>query len=127
MFNLALICDAAASAAPEVAAPAAAPADPATQVAEQPNVLMQFLPIFLILIVFMFFMSRGQKKQQMKRQEMLDRIAKGDEVLLASGIYGKVAEVSQEDLMVEIAGGVVIKVAKAGIANVVTEEEPKTK
>ena len=127
MFNLALICDAAASAAPEVAAPAAAPADPATQVAEQPNVLMQFLPIFLILIVFMFFMSRGQKKQQMKRQEMLDRIAKGDEVLLASGIYGKVAEVSQEDLVVEIAGGVVIKVAKAGIANVVTEEEPKTK
>ena len=121
MFNLALICDAAANGGEAVAATDAAAATSAL------HPLMRLAPIFIILIVFMFFMSRGQKKQQMKRQEMLDRIAKGDEVLLASGIYGKVSEVRQDDFMVEISGGVVIKVAKAGIANVVPGEEPKTK
>lgn len=116
MFNFALIADAAATTATETAG-----AQPAA-----PNPLMQLAPIFIILVVFMFFMSRGQKKQQMKRQQMLDQITKGNEVLLSSGIYGKVDEVRQDDFMVEISGGVVIKVAKAGIASVITEEE-KTK
>ena len=57
-----------------------------------------------------------------KRQEMMDKITKGTKVLLTSGIYATVAEVHEKAMIVEIASGVKIKVAKAGVADVVTEE-----
>ncbi len=85
--------------------------------------LLSFMPIILIMIVFMFFMSRSQKKQQQKRQEMLDSIVKGTEVMLASGMYGKVDSVLADAFIVEIAPNVKIKVAKAGIAEVVVKDE----
>jgi preprotein translocase subunit YajC len=72
-------------------------------------------------------MSRSQKKQQAKRQQMIDQITKGTEVLLTSGIFGKVAEVEAQEMIVEIASGVKIKVAKSAIANVVVPEETENK
>jgi preprotein translocase subunit YajC len=68
-------------------------------------------------------MSRSQKKQQAKRQQMIDQITKGTEVLLTSGIFGKVAEIEEQEMIIEIASGVKIKVAKSAIANVVTAPE----
>ncbi len=85
--------------------------------------LMSFMPIILIMIVFMFFMSRGQKKQQQKRQQMLDSIVKGTEVMLSCGIYGKIDSVAEDFFIVEIAPNVKIKIAKAGIAEVIVKEE----
>ena len=58
-----------------------------------------------------------------KRQEMMDKIAKGSKVLLTSGIYGVVDAVHDDSMVVEIASGVKVKVAKAGVADVVTDGE----
>lgn len=82
---------------------------------------LQMLPFILIFVVMIFFMNRSQKKQMQKRQEMLDKITKGTKVLLSSGIYGTVDAVQEDAMVVEIATGVKIRVAKAGIADVVPE------
>ena len=76
------------------------------------------LPFIIIFVVMIYFMNRSQKKQMQKRQEMINKIAKGTKVLLTSGIYGVVDAVHDDSMIVEIANGVKIKVAKAGIAGI---------
>ena len=88
-----------------------------------PSPWLQMLPFILIFVVMIFFMNRSQKKQAQKRQEMMDKITKGTKVLLTSGIYGTVDSVQEETMVVEIAAGVKIKIAKVGIADVVTDGE----
>ena len=94
---------------------------------QQPNswgmlLASPMVPIILMFVIMMFVMSRLQKKQNAKRQEMIDKITKGTKVLLASGIYATVSEVHEKTMIVEIASGVKIKIAKTGVADVVTEE-----
>ncbi len=83
---------------------------------------LQMLPFILIFVVMIFFMNRSQKKQMQKRQEMMDKITKGTKVLLTSGIYGTVDAVHEDSMIVEIATGVKIKVAKAGVAGLDTPD-----
>ena len=91
------------------------------------NSIMQMVPIFLVVIVFMFFMSRSQRKQQQKREEMLNALVRGKEVMLANGIYGKISEVKEKTFIVEIAPNVCIEVAKNGVAEVVSAETEEKK
>ena len=85
------------------------------------SVLMDFLPIIIIIAVFYIFIFRGNKKQQQKRQEALDRIVKGSPVMLNSGVFGKVVEVREKEFLVEIAENVRVLVIKNGV-NPVEEE-----
>ena len=82
----------------------------------QGNPWMSMLPFILIFVVMIFFMNRSQKKAMAKRQEMMDKIVKGTKVLLTSGIYGTVDAVQEDSMIVEIAAGVKIQVAKSGIS-----------
>ncbi|MBE6386786.1 MAG: preprotein translocase subunit YajC [Lentisphaerae bacterium] len=102
-----------------------AAAEAAPKAAKAQNPFMQMIPIFLIVIVFMFLMSRSQRKQQQKREEMLNALVKGKEVMLANGIYGKISEVKEKTFIVEIAPSVCVEVAKNGVAEVVSEEPAK--
>lgn len=90
---------------------------------QQGNPWLSMLPFILIFVVMIFFMNRSQKKAMAKRQEMMDKIAKGTKVLLTSGIYGTVEAVYDDSMIVEIASGVKIKVAKSGISGLVQNEE----
>lgn len=101
-----------------IATAAAAAAPQAKQ-----NPFASMIPVFLIVIVFMFFMSRSQKKQQQKRQDMLNALVRGKEVMLGNGIYGKISEVKENTFIVEIAPGVCIEVAKSGVAEVIEQQE----
>lgn len=73
--------------------------------------------IFLVLIVavFYFFMIRPQMKRQKEAKKFRDGLQKGDKVITAGGIYGKIAEVHDTYLFVEIDTNVKIKVDKASV------------
>ncbi len=120
-----LLCDGAAQAAE--ATTQAANGAAAENVAAQPSPLLQMAPFFIIIIVFMFLMSRSQKKQAQKRQQMIEQIVKGTEVMLSCGIYGKVAEVTADEMSVEIADGVKIKVNKNGISQIIEAKAQENK
>lgn len=68
--------------------------------------------IILLIIVFYFFMIRPQQKQQKKTKEFRDGLAKGDKVLTAGGIHGKIADVKETTVVLEVAQGVKITVEK---------------
>jgi preprotein translocase subunit YajC len=89
-----------------------------------------FLPLLGPIIIFgvmIFFMIRSQKKQAQKRQQMLERIKKGDQVVTAGGIYAKVIEVKDKTFVVEIADKVNVEISKSGVNGVFNEEQTAAK
>jgi preprotein translocase subunit YajC len=66
----------------------------------------------LLLVVFYFLLIRPQSKRAKEQREMLSKIAAGDEVATTGGILGKVTEVGDQFLTLEIASGVSVKVQK---------------
>jgi len=89
--------------------------------------LQQFLPIILIFVVFYFLMIRPQQKKMKAHREMVSALRRGDRVLLQGGIFGKVANApaaTDNDLMVEIADKVQIKVARTAVAEVLEKTQP---
>ena len=77
------------------------------------------LTIGFIAILF-FVLMRPQRKAKMRRREMLRQLEIGDEVLLASGIYGRVVRFDEPTVFVEISDSVQIKVTREAIAERIT-------
>ena len=67
--------------------------------------LTGMLPLVLMFVVLYFVMIRPQMKRQKEHRAMIDALAKGDEVVIAGGMLGKVARMSEQYLGVEIASG----------------------
>lgn len=72
----------------------------------------------LLLVVFYFLLIRPQSKRAKEQREMLAKVAVGDEVATTGGILGKVTEVGEQFLTLEIANGVSVKLQKFQIAQV---------
>jgi len=77
--------------------------------------LSGFAPFILIIIVFYFFMIRPQMKRQKELRKYREALKKGDKVITTSGIYGKVSEIKDQFVSVEIADGVKVKMDKSAI------------
>ena len=77
--------------------------------------LMSFLPIILMFVVVYFLMIRPQMKRQKEQKAMIDALSKGDEVVTAGGMLGKISKVSDAYLTVEIADGTEIVMQKASV------------
>ena len=74
-------------------------------------------PIILIGIMY-FLMIRPQMKRQKEHRAMLEKLARGDEVITNGGIVGSVVELGEAFITVEIANGVQVRVQKGAIASV---------
>ena len=77
--------------------------------------LMSFLPIILMFVVLYFLMIRPQMKRQKEQKAMIDALAKGDEVITAGGLLGKVTKVSDGYITVEVATGTEVVMQKAAV------------
>lgn len=82
---------------------------------QEANPWMSMLPLLLIIVVFYFFMIRPQMKRQKEIRKFRESLAKGDKVVTTGGIYGKISEVKETTVILEIAKDVNITVDKAGI------------
>ena len=84
-----------------------------------------FLPLILIFVVFYFLLIRPQQKKAKQHREMLAAIRRGDKVVTNGGILGTVTKVVDEnELMVEIAEGIRVRVQRGMIAAVRSKTEP---
>ncbi len=80
-----------------------------------PSPLTSLLPLLLIIVVFYFFMIRPQVKKQKELKNYRSSISKGEKIVTTGGIYGKVTDIKEQTLTVEIADNVRIKVDKNAV------------
>jgi len=83
---------------------------------------VQFLPFLLIIVVFWFLIIRPQQKRQRAAQQMQTTLAVDSKVMLSSGIFGTVTEITDDHIAVEVAEGVSIKVVRAAISRILPED-----
>ncbi len=88
----------------------------AADAAAQPNMLMQFGPLVLIMFAFYFLMIRPQQKKMKAHQAMLASLKVGDRVILASGFAGKITKIEERFFTVEIARNVDVQVERNAVA-----------
>ncbi|AEQ51488.1 preprotein translocase subunit YajC [Pelagibacterium halotolerans] len=87
--------------------------------------ISSFVPIILLIAIFWFLIFRPQQKRMKTHQAMLAAVKRGDTIVTNGGVVGKVTKaVDGEDLEVEIATGVKIKVVRSMISDVRTKSEP---
>ena len=83
------------------------------------------MPFILIAVVFYFLLIRPQQKRQKDHKSMVANLRRGDKVVTAGGIIGTVAKAPTDtELVVEIAEGVKVKVARATISEVISKTDP---
>jgi preprotein translocase subunit YajC len=86
--------------------------------------ILQLAPILLMVVLFYFMLIRPQQKRAKEHQAMLGNLKRGDNVVLSSGVLGKIVRVEDKEVGVEIAQGVTVKVMKGMITEVRAKGEP---
>ena len=85
------------------------------------QLLMGIAPWLLIFVVFYLLMIRPQQRRAKEHQASINAVKKGDEVITAGGIRGRVTKVGDDEAEVEIAQGVKVRVVKSTITQVLTK------
>jgi len=81
--------------------------------------LMTVLPLLLIFVVFYFLLIRPQSKRAKEHREMVAKLAAGDEVVTNGGMLGRISEVGELFVTLQVSAGVAIQVQKVQIAQLV--------
>ena len=97
-------------------------ADGTASATPAPNPLLQFLPFILIFAILYFMMIRPQQRKEKERRKMIEQLRAGAKVIFAGGILGTIVEAKEKTFKIEIAGDVVIEVARAAVQTVIEEE-----
>lgn len=82
------------------------------------STLMSLLPLVLMFVVLYFVMIRPQMKRQKEHKAMIDALAKGDEVVTAGGLLGKVSKLGETTIGVELADGVEVQLQRTAVVQV---------
>lgn len=93
----------------------------AQDAAAQPSMITQLLPLILIFIVFYFLLIRPQMKRAKEHKALVASLTKGNEVVTNGGLLGKITEVSDSFVTLELAEGVQIKVQRHAIGAVMPD------
>jgi preprotein translocase subunit YajC len=90
------------------------------------SILSALLLPVLLLVVFYFLLIRPQNKRAKDQRDMLSKIAAGDEITTTGGILGKIVEVGEQFITLEVAANVHIKLQKAQVAQVLPKGTVKS-
>jgi len=89
------------------------------------NAFAQFIPLILIFAIMYFLLIRPQQKKLKDHQAMVSALRRGDQVVTQGGLIGKVVKVKEDnELEVELADGVKVRVVQSTIAQVLSKTEP---
>lgn len=86
--------------------------------------LIQILPLLLILPLLYFMMIRPQQRRMKAHQDMITAVKKGDTIVSAGGLVGKVKGVADDEVRVELAPNVEVRLLRQSIAEVRNKGEP---
>ena len=82
------------------------------------STLVSLLPLVLMFVVLYFIMIRPQMKRQKEHKAMISALAKGDEVVTAGGLLGKVTKLDESFVRLEVASGVEMQVQRSAVVQV---------
>lgn len=88
------------------------------QDAAQTGGLMSFLPLIVIFAVFYFMLIRPQMKRSKEHRQLVSQLSKGDEVVTNGGLLGRITDVTESFITLELADGVEVKLQRQAVANV---------
>jgi preprotein translocase subunit YajC len=91
---------------------------PAAAGGDMQSSLMGMLPLVLMFVVLYFIMIRPQMKKQKEHKAMIEAVAKGDEIVTAGGVLGKVSKIGDTFLGLEVASGVEIQIQRSAVVQV---------
>ncbi len=94
--------------------------------AAQQGGLAGFLPLIIIFVLFYFLLIRPQTKRAKEHKGMVEALAKGDEVMTGGGLVGRIANVEDNFITLEIAEGVKVKVQKHAVSSLLPKGTFKT-
>ena len=97
---------------------ASAHAQAAGGAAAAPNPIMSFLPLIILFGIFYFMLIRPQMKRAKEARAMVAALAKGDEVLTNGGLLGRIEDISETFVTLEIADKISVKLQKSAITTV---------
>ena len=93
--------------------------------AGEPALITSLMPLLLIFVVFYFLLIRPQQKKAKQHREMVSAVRRGDTVITAGGLVGKVVKVvSDDEVEIEIAKDVKVRAIKATLSDVRGKPEP---
>jgi preprotein translocase subunit YajC len=92
-----------------------------------PGPLVTILPFILIFVIMYFMVIRPQQKKAREHQDMLSKLKRNDEVMTSGGIYGKVIDLKDTVVTLEVAPNVRIRVHRPQISVVLTAEKASAK
>ncbi|MDZ7709821.1 MAG: preprotein translocase subunit YajC [Roseovarius sp.] len=85
----------------------------------------QFVPLILIFVIMYFLLIRPQQKKLKEHKAMVEALRRGDQVVTQGGLIGKVAKVKDDnEIEVELAEGVKVRVVRSTVAQVLSKTEP---
>lgn len=87
---------------------------------------VSFLPLIILFVVFYFLLIRPQLKQAKQHKRLVSELAKGDEIVTNGGLLGKIREVGDNFIVVEIAKDTEVKVQKQAVSTVMPKGTLKT-
>jgi preprotein translocase subunit YajC len=88
--------------------------------------LLSFLPLIVIFVVFYFLLIRPQMKRAKEHKALVSNLAKGDEVVTNGGLLGRITDVGESFVTVELADNVSVKLQKHAVANVMPKGTVKS-
>lgn len=84
---------------------------------------MQFVPILLVFAIFYFLLIAPMRKRQKALQGLIEGLKKGDRVVTNGGLYGTVAAIEEQVVILKLAENLKVRVAKSAIAGLEGQEE----
>ena len=93
--------------------------------ASETSFIASLIPLLLVFVIFYFLLIRPQQRRVKEHKAMVESLRRGDQVITGGGIYGKVTKVREGDeVEVEIADGVRVRLARSTITAVTSKTEP---
>ena len=89
-----------------------------------PSPLLQFLPFIFVFAIFYFLLIAPMRKRQKALQAMIAALKKGDKVVTNGGLYGEVAAVHDDVVILKVADNVKLRVAKSAISGLEGQPQP---